>query len=80
MEKAIVIRKINQMPDNLMRIVSEFLDKLVQGYELGFKQGNDLSAADKQEILEALAEYEAQPETGVKWEKLKADLTNQHAL
>jgi len=76
MEKAIVIRKINQMPDNLMGIVSEFLDKLVKGYELGFKQGTELSEAEKQEILEALAEYEAQPETGVKWYHLKAELTN----
>ncbi len=80
MEKAIVINKINQMPDNLMGIVSEFLDKLVQGYELGFKQGNELSEAEKQEILKALAEYEAQPETGVKWGNLKAELTTNHAL
>ncbi|MBK9013087.1 MAG: hypothetical protein IPM82_02820 [Saprospiraceae bacterium] len=80
MEKAIVIRKINQMPDNLMGIVSEFLDKLVQGYELGFKQGNELSEAEKEEILEALAEYEVQPETGVRWENLKTELTTNHAL
>jgi hypothetical protein len=80
MEKAIIIRKINQMPDNLMGIVSEFLDKLVQGYELGFKQGNELSEAEKQEILEALAEYEAQPETGMKWDNLKVELTTNHAL
>ncbi|MBK8565696.1 MAG: hypothetical protein IPN76_20725 [Saprospiraceae bacterium] len=80
MEKAIVIRKINQMPDNLMGIVSEFLDKLVKGYELGFKQGTELSEAEKQEILEALAEYEAHPETGLKWEDLKAELTSSHAL
>ena len=75
MGKENVIRKINQMPDNLMGIVSDFLDKLVQGYELGLKQGNELSEAEKQEILEALAAYEAQPETGVKWENLKAELT-----
>ncbi|MCF8245849.1 MAG: hypothetical protein K9J37_06715 [Saprospiraceae bacterium] len=80
MEKALVIRKINQMPDNLMGIVGEFLDRLVQGYELGFKQGNELSETEKQEILDALAEYDAKPETGVKWENLKAELTTNHAL
>ena len=64
------------MPDNLMGIVGAFLDRLVQGHELGFKQGNELSEAEKQKILDALAEYDAQPETGVKWENLKVELTN----
>jgi hypothetical protein len=80
MEKAVVIRKINQMPDNLMGIVSEFLDKLVQGYELGFKQSKELSEREQQEILDALAEYDEHPESGVHWETLKTQLSASHGL
>jgi hypothetical protein len=80
MEKSAVIHKIKQMPDGLMSIVADFLDKLVQSYELGVQEAGGLSAEEKQEILNALAEYEAQPETGTEWDKLKASLSADYEL
>lgn len=79
-DKAVVIKKINQLPDGLMGIVSEFIDKLVEGYELGLRDNIELSQNEKKEILEALAEFEANPNTGVKWKKLKSELTKNYEL
>ena len=80
MEKSVVIHKIEQMPEGLMGIVSDFLDKLVQSFELGIKTGMELSKEEQQEILDALAEYKANPETGVQWDALKSRLLAQYEL
>lgn len=80
MEKATVIHKIQQMPEPLMGIVSDFLDKLVLSYELGLRSASALSEEEEQEILNAIAEYEAHPETGTEWENLKAELTTAYEL
>lgn len=80
MEKSIVINKINQMPEQLMGIVADFIDKLVQGYELGLRNESELTEQEKQEILSALAEYEANPESGIDWGELKAELTEKYEL
>lgn len=80
MEKAAVIHKIQQIPEPLMGLVSDFLDKLVQSYELGLLSEKYLSEEEKQELLNAIAEYEADPSTGVKWETLKPELTGMYGL
>ena len=79
-DKALVLKKIDQLPDGLVGIVSEFIDKLVQSYELGLKDNLELSEVEKKEILDAIAEYEANPETGVEWNQLKTALTKKYEL
>jgi len=79
-EKALVIKKINQLPDNLTIIVSDFIDKLLQGYEIGLRDNLNLSEDEKKEILEAIAEFESKPKSGVEWNKLKSELTKNYEL
>lgn len=80
MEKGTVIQKIKEMPDSLMGIVSEFLDKLAQGYEAGLKNDESLTPEEQKEILEALSDYEAAPDSGIDWETLKQELKNQYSI
>ena len=80
MDKSLVINKINSMPDSLLGLVSDFLDKLMEGYEIGVKSGSDLTDDEKKEILAAIDEYETEPETGVQWTKLKAELMEKYEL
>ena len=81
MTKSAVIHKIEKMPDSLMAIVAEVLDKLMEGYELGKQE--DWEEFTEEELDEFDHRYEAalnEPGSSILWSEVREQIRGKYGL
>lgn len=81
MTKTVVLEKINRMPEALMGVVSEILDKLVEGYELGRQSGmDDFTEEELEELDRRYEEMLATPSASVPVEEVIKYMGERHGV
>ena len=69
-----------QMPDKIFSPPPESMDMLAKGHNIETGTGHALTKKEKKEILAAIAEYETNPSSGIKWCELKSELIKKYKL
>ena len=81
MSKTAVIQKINQMPDNLMGIVAEMLDKLMQGYELGRQEEwEEFTEEELAEFDRRFEESVGDPAAQMEWKDIRQQIRAKYGV
>jgi len=81
MTKAVVLDKINHMPDALMGIVSDVLDRLMQGYEIGKQSGQeDFNDEELDELDRRYEEMLASPSASIPVEEVIKYMREKHGV
>lgn len=82
MDKAIVLEKINKMPDALMGTVAELLDKLIETYEIG-RQSYDSDDFTDEELDEFDSRYQEMvddPSASISMEEFKKQMKEEYGV
>ncbi len=82
MSRAVILEKINDMPDALMGTVADLLDKLIESYEIGRQSTGSEEFTDEEleELDRRYEEMQSDPSASISMEEFKKQMREEYGL